>query len=129
MILVDSAVWVAHLRAHDSELARVIDADAVYTHPYVVGELSLGSFRQLGIVVKSLQDLPRVTVAADAEVLQFLSRHALFGRGIGYVDVCLLAAASITPNTWLWTHDKKLAAIATDLGLAASPPFPARTLG
>ena len=129
MILVDTSVWVGHLRAHDHELERLIDADAVCAHPYVIGEMALGQLRQREIVLKALKALPQVTVAADAEVFRFLSRHALFGRGIGYVDVCLLAAASVTPNTWLWTNDKKLGAVASDLGLAVSPPFPTQTLG
>ena len=129
MILVDTSVWVGHLRAHDAALARLLDADGVYTHPYIVGEIALGQLRQREIVLKSLQALPQVTVAADAEVFRFIERHALFGRGIGYVDVCLVAAASLTPNTWLWTNDKKLGAVASDLGLAATPPFLPQSLG
>ena len=129
MILVDTSVWVGHLRAHDHELARLIDANAVYAHSYIIGEIALGQRRQREIVLRSLQALPKATVASDAEVFGFLSIHALFGRGVGYVDVCLLAAASVTPNTWLWTRDKKLGAVASELGLAASPPFSMRMLG
>ncbi len=129
MILVDTSVWVGHLRAHDHELAQLIDAGAVYTHPYVIGEIALGQLRQRVIVLKSLQALPRVTAATDAEVSRFIERRALFGRGIGYVDVCLLAAVSLTAHAWLWTNDRKLAAVASDLGLAAAPPFPPRAFG
>ena len=129
MILVDTSVWVGHLRAHDYELARLIDANAVCTHPYVVGEIALGQLRQRGIVMKSRHALPQVMVAAEREVMTFVENHALFGRGIGYVDVCLLAATRVTANTWLWTNDKKLRAVASDLGLATSPPFPPRALG
>jgi hypothetical protein len=91
--------------------------------------LSWAEFDSAGLCWKSLQALPRVTVAADSEVSRFIERHALSGRGIGYVDVCLLAAASVTANAFLWTNDRKLGAVASDLGLAASPPFPAQTLG
>ncbi len=129
MILIDTSVWVGHLRAHDRELARLIEADAVSTHPYIVGEIALGTLRQRATVLNALQALPQVIVAAEPEVSAFIERYALFGRGVGYVDVCLLAAASVTPNTWLWTSDKKLAAVASDLGLAAAPPFAARSLG
>jgi len=129
VILVDTSVWIGHLRSHDDELARLIDANAVCTHPYVVGEIALGQIRQRGIVLRSLQALPEVTVATEREVLTFINNHALFGRGVGYVDASLLAATRITPHTWLWTRDKKLGAVAMGLGVAASPPFPAATLG
>ena len=129
MILVDTSVWVGHLRVHDGELARLLGAAAVYTHPHVIGEIALGQLKQRAIVLKALQALPRALVATDHEVLRFVERNALFGRGIGFVDVCLLAAASLTPNAWLWTNDRKLGAVASDIGLAASPPFPTQTLG
>jgi len=129
VILVDTSVWVGHLRSHDNELAQLIDANALCTHPYVVGEIALGQLRQRGIVLRSLQALPEVILATEREMLTLINNHNLFGRGIGYVDACLLAAACITPNTWLWTSDRKLAAVALGLGLATSPPFPAATLG
>ncbi|MGO9741408.1 MAG: hypothetical protein ACLPN5_07840 [Roseiarcus sp.] len=84
--------------AHDDALARLLDTAAVCKHPYIVGEIGLGSLRQRGIVLRSLSALPRVTAVIDREVLPFVERHALFGRGVGYVDVCLLAATSLTPN-------------------------------
>ncbi len=129
MILVDTSVWIGHLRSHDNELARLIDVNAVYTHPYVVGEIALGQLRQRGIVMRSLRALPEATVATEGEVLTFIESRTLFGRGIGYVDICLLAATRVTANTWLWTNDKKLRAVASDLGLATSPPFSPRALG
>ncbi len=116
-------VWIGRPRAHDDVLARLLDTAAVCMHPYIVGEVGLGSLRQRGIVLRSLSALPHVTVAIDREVLPFVERHALFGRGIGYVDVCLLAATSLTPNARIWTHDMRLHAVATELGLACSPPF------
>jgi predicted nucleic acid-binding protein len=129
VILVDTSVWIGHLRAHDTNLAGLLEVTAVCTHPYVIGEIALAQLRQRAVVLKAFQALPRVQVATQREVLSFVERHELFGRGVGYVDVCLLAAASLTPNVWLWTTDRKLVAAASDLGLAASPPFPTHMVG
>ncbi|MDE3174937.1 MAG: type II toxin-antitoxin system VapC family toxin [Pseudomonadota bacterium] len=129
MILVDTSVWVGHLRAHDAALARLLEVTAVCAHPYIIGEIALGQLRQRKLVLRALESLPRALVATDHEVSRFTERHALYGRGIGYVDVCLLTAASLTANARLWTNDRKLAAVAADLGLAASPPFPPQSLG
>jgi predicted nucleic acid-binding protein len=129
VILVDTSVWINHLRAHDETLARLLSAAAVASHPSVIVEIALGQLRQREIVLKALQALPQVLAATEREVLRFIERRALFGRGIGYVDACLLAAVSVTPNARIWTIDRKLGAVALDLGLATSPPFPAQTLG
>lgn len=90
----------------------------VLTHPFVVGELALGNLRQRDVVMNALSGLPGSSVATDAEVLHFIDRYALFGRGIGYVDVHLLAGVRLTGGTTLWTNDKRLHRIAADLGLA-----------
>lgn len=129
MILADTSVWIGHLRAHDPNLASALEAIAVCAHPYVIGEIALGQLRQRAVVLKALDALPRAQVATEREVLSFVERHALFGRGVGYIDVCLLASVSLTPNAWLWTADKRLGAAASDLGLAASPPFREQMFG
>ncbi len=121
MILVDTSVWVDHLRASDTALATLLDAAAVLAHPFVIGELALGNLRQREIVLNALSDLPRASVATDAEVLHFIDRHALSGRGIGYVDAHLLAAVRLTAAAELWTKDKRLCGIAAQLGLAFTP--------
>jgi predicted nucleic acid-binding protein len=120
VILVDTSVWIDHLRAGNKRLAALLDDGMVLAHPFVVGELALGNLRQREIVLHALSDLPRAGVATDAEVLQFIDRHALFGRGVGYVDVHLLAAARLTPGATLWTNDKRLHAAAVQLSLAMS---------
>lgn len=122
MILVDTSVWVTHLRAGNEGLAELLSAGAVLTHPFVIGELALGGLRQRALIVDALGDLPRASVATDAEVLQFIERHRLFGRGIGYVDVHLLAAVRLTAPAALWTDDKRLHEAAEQLGLAMSAP-------
>ncbi len=122
MILADTSVWVDHLRASDKALVTLLDAGMVLAHPFVIGELALGNLRQREIVLKALADLPHASVATDAEVLHFIERQALFGRGIGYVDAHLLAAVQLTAGTELWTKDKRLHAVAVQLGLAITFP-------
>jgi predicted nucleic acid-binding protein len=119
VILVDTSVWVDHLRTGDKMLADVLEAGQVLAHPFVIGELALGSLRQRDLVLATLQDLPQAGVATDEEVLHFIRRHALFGSGIGYVDAHLLAAVRLTAAAVLWTRDQRLLAVAQQLGLAA----------
>ena len=122
MILADTSVWVDHLRASDRKLIALLNAGMVLAHPFVIGELALGNLRQREIVLNALADLPHASVATDAEVLHFIARHALFGRGIGYVDAHLLAAVQLTAGTELWTNDKRLHGVAIQLGLAIALP-------
>ena len=122
MILVDTSVWVDHLRAGDKALGALLETGMVLAHPFVIGELALGNLRQREAVLSALSDLPRASVATDGEVLHFIDRHRLFGRGIGYVDVHLLAAAQLTAGTKFWTTDTRLHGIAVQMGLAMQPP-------
>jgi predicted nucleic acid-binding protein len=118
VILVDTSIWVDHLRSGNATLAELLEAGRVLTHPFVIGELALGALRQRVAVMTALSDLPSAIVATEAEVLAFIDRHALFGRGIGYVDAHLLAAARLTAGTVLWTKDRKLHRVAEALGMA-----------
>ncbi len=120
MVLVDTSVWVEHLQRGNSELADLLELGQVLSHPFVLGELALGSLQQRATILEALQDLPLACVATTDEVLGFIGTHALHGLGIGYVDVCLLASARLTPGCVLWTLDKRLAAAAARLGVAAS---------
>jgi predicted nucleic acid-binding protein len=126
MILVDTSVWVDHLRASDEGLKILLHGGHVLVHPFVVGELALGHLRQRERIIGTLQDLPQADIATDQEVLQFIGRHALFGFGIGYVDAHLLAAARLA-SAHLWTRDKRLLAAANTLKLSA--PAPPETKG
>lgn len=121
MILVDTSVWVDHLRTADRILAGLLDAGMVLAHPFVIGELALGNLRQREIVLDAMSGLPCASVATDAEVLHFIDCQALFGRGIGYVDVHLLAGVRLTAGAEFWTKDKRLHSIADELGLAFEP--------
>lgn len=119
MILVDTSVWVDHLRVGDKTLAGLLDRGSVLAHACVIGELALGDLRQRDLVLATLQDLPQASVATDREVLHFIGQHALFGLGIGYVDAHLLAAVRLTAGAALWTRDKRLLGVADRLGIAA----------
>lgn len=117
MILVDSSVWVDHLRTGDTALAGLLDETNVLVHPFVVGELACGNLRRRGEVLALLSDLPQAHHASDHEVLYFIERHRLMGLGIGYVDAHLLASVSLTDAARLWTRDKRLSNVAQRLKL------------
>lgn len=118
MILVDTSVWVDHLRVGDAALVVLLDQAKVVTHPFVIGEIACGSLRQRQSVLDLLADLPAAAVADGDEVRGFIERHVLHGKGIGYVDVHLLASVALTDGAQLWTRDKKLQAAAQALGRA-----------
>jgi predicted nucleic acid-binding protein len=121
VILVDTSVWIDHLRAGNKSLTGLLDTGMVLAHPFVLGELALGNLRQRRLILDTLHDLPKAAVASDHEVLHFIDEHGLFGLGIRYVDAHLLAAARLTSGAALWTHDKQLQRAADQLGLAAHP--------
>lgn len=117
MILVDTSVWIDHLRQGDAALASALDAGAVLMHPIVLGEVACGNLRRRGEVLSLMRDLPRAPVATDDEALAFIDSRKLMGRGIGYADVHLLASVALEPGAALWTGDRKLAGVARDIGL------------
>jgi len=121
VILVDTSVWIDHLRAGSAALARLLDHGEVLGHPWVVGELALGHLGQRGEVIRLLASLPQATVATPAEVLILIERHSLYGVGIGYVDAQLLAATKLTPGATLWTSDRPLVAVSSRLGHTFEP--------
>lgn len=120
MILVDTSVWIDHLRASDERLVRLLGEGQVLAHPFVIGELALGNLRNRDAVLGALQDLPQAGVATESEVLGFIGGKGLFGLGIGYIDAHLLAATLLTPGSMLWTRNKRLLAASAQLGIAAN---------
>lgn len=116
MILVDTSVWVDHLRWGLPRLATRLQKGEVLIHPWVMGELACGHLRHRRQVLSLLQGLPAAVVASDEEVLLLIERDQLMGRGIGYVDVHLLASARLS-RCHLWTQDRRLAAVAGEQGL------------
>jgi predicted nucleic acid-binding protein len=116
LILVDTSVWVDHLRRGDARLIALLENASVLVHPLVIGEIACGSLADRHMVLGLLQDLPMTAVAEADELLAFIERHRLYGKGIGYVDVHLLAAVVLTDGARLWTRDKRLRAAADSLG-------------
>lgn len=118
MILVDTSVWIDHLRSGEPGLVMALEGGRVLMHPFVLGELACGNLENREEVLKLLRDLPAAPTATDPEVLGLIERRALMGRGIGYIDVHLLASAALSDVGRLWTRDRRLAATATELELA-----------
>jgi predicted nucleic acid-binding protein len=118
VILVDTSVWVEHLRSGNATLASELEAGRVLAHPFVIGEVACGTLRNRREMLELLGRLPSAPMATHAEALDFLERRALMGRGVGFVDVHLLASAALAAPARLWPRDRRLAAIAIDLGLA-----------
>lgn len=121
MILVDTSIWIDHLKAGNATLATLLDRGLVLAHPWVIGELALGNLSRRGEVVGLLTSLPQTTVATTDEVLMLVERQKLHGNGIGYVDAQLLAATQLTPEAQLWTKDRRLAGAASRMGCAVDP--------
>jgi len=118
VILVDTSVWVDHLRKGVPGLAAALEQGSVLMHPFVLGELACGNLKNRREVLRLLGDLPGAPVAMDPEVLDFIERRALMGRGMGYIDAHLLASVAMVGTPQLWTRDKRLAAVAAELKLA-----------
>jgi predicted nucleic acid-binding protein len=117
MILVDTSVWVDHLRGTDAQLAELLTRGAVGMHPMIVGELACGNLRNRTELLGLWRNLPHIVPATDHEALDFLEQNRLMGKGIGWIDIHLLAAVALHGDASLWTRDKRLAGLAAALGL------------
>jgi len=117
VILIDTSVWVDHLRETDDDLVELLQAGEVACHPFVVGELACGDIQNRDEFLTLLSALPVLAKVEDAEVLDFIDRHRLMGEGLGLIDVHLLASCMLA-DVPLWTRDKNLAGAATQLGVA-----------
>lgn len=120
MILVDTSIWIDHLRSGSPALAALLQNEAVCTHDFVIGELACGNLHNRAEVLGLLQSLPPLSAATEDETLFFIEQQNLMGRGIGYIDAHLLAAAVIR-NIPIWTKDKRLMAIAEEKAWAYAP--------
>lgn len=118
MILVDTSVWVDHLRRRDAELAALLDRGQVLMHPFVIGEIACGSLSDREPILELLHQLPMAAVAEPDEALGFIELRKLHGKGIGYVDVHLLASTALSAGSTLWTRDKRLREAAEALACA-----------
>jgi predicted nucleic acid-binding protein len=120
VILVDTSVWIDHLRQRETRLRGLLEEAEVLVHPLVEGELACGNLAARQKVLALIRDLPRSLVAEHADVMALLEARRLFARGLGYVDLSLLASTMITPDARLLTHDRRLAMVAAELGIAAA---------
>lgn len=121
MILVDTPVWIDHLRRGNAVLAGLLENNAVLAHPWVTGELALGNLTNRAEILALLRGLPQATLAEHDEVLLLIEQQALSGAGVGYVDAQLLAASRLTADAKLWTTEKRLGSIGARLGLEYQP--------
>jgi hypothetical protein len=107
MVLVDTSVWVFHLRQGSEELQKLLYEGEVVCHPFIVGELACGNLKNRHEILTYLQSLPMTILAEDEEVLKFIENNQLMGKGLGYIDVHLIASAVLT-SVLVWTLDKSL---------------------
>ena len=120
MTLVDTSVWIEHLRRGNRVLASHLEEGRVLCHPFVIGELACGSLRRRSEILSLLAALPQSDLADHSEVMTLIETNRLMGRGIGWVDVHLLCSARLT-GVRLWTLDRRLAEVAGAIGVAAHP--------
>jgi predicted nucleic acid-binding protein len=120
MILADTSVWIDHLRSGIATLGVLLESQRVWMHPFVLGEIACGNVAQRHRILAELSQLPAAPQARDAEVLEMIEFRGLAGRGIGYIDCHLLASSILSGGTRLWTRDRRLAAVAEELGVMYS---------
>jgi len=120
MVLVDSSVWIAHLREGNSAMADLLMKELVLMHPFIRGELACGNLKDRITLLSDLSTLPQAHRASDAEVMHLIDARKLWGRGLGWIDAHLLAAALVS-RCRFWTLDKRLRTAAADLELSFEP--------
>jgi predicted nucleic acid-binding protein len=121
MILVDTSVWIDHFRRSEAHLVVLLESEEVLEHPFVTGEIACGTLRKRRLILDYLGALPQATVVTEEEARALIENRSLSGRGIGYLDVHLLASTAIHEEARLWTLDERLAQVAGRLGLQYQP--------
>jgi predicted nucleic acid-binding protein len=116
MVLVDTSVWVSHLRVGNVGLEKLLSGGEVVCHPFIIGELACGNLKNRREILAHLQSLPMTILAEDEEVLEFIENNQLMGKGLGYIDVHLIASAVLT-DVPLWTLDKTLDKLTKKIGI------------
>ena len=116
MVLVDTSVWVSHLRHGNEDLQKLLHDGEVVCHPFIVGELACGNLKNRDEILTYLQSLPMTILAEDEEVLEFIENNQLTGKGLGYIDIHLIASAVLT-DVPFWTLDKPLDKFTKKIGI------------
>jgi len=119
VVLVDTSVWIGHFRQNEPALAALLNDGAVFMHPAVLGELACGNLKNRKVVLDALSKLPAAVTASDKAALHLIGDQKLWGRGIGWIDMHLLASALLSECA-LWTLDKELSRAGVDVGLKRS---------
>ncbi len=119
MVLVDTSVWIDHFRRTNRTLTSLLESDAVVIHPFVLGELACGNLSNRKEIIALLHALPCIAKVEDDELLLFIERHRLMGRGIGFIDVHILASCCID-SCLVWTRDKRLQVVAKEMNIEFS---------
>lgn len=117
MVLVDTSVWVSHLREKNPKLEGLLNDGDVVSHPFIIGELACGNLKNRTEILTLLQALPMATQAEHEDVARFIENYQLMGKGLGYIDMHLLASALLS-EVLIWTLDKKLEEVSTELGVS-----------
>lgn len=107
MILVDFSVWTQHFKKDSKDLRHALENEEILIHPLILGELALGDFRNREEILELLSSLPLVVLASDEEVFTLIEKFKLFGKGLGWIDVHLMAS-SLLSGCYLWSYDKAL---------------------
>lgn len=115
-VLVDTSIWVDHLRRSQQGLSALLEDGLVVCHPFIVGELACGNLSNRSEILHLLKALPSLKPVSTEEVLYFIEANQIMGRGLGYVDAHLLASAQLG-DARIWTNDKRLREVGKDLGL------------
>lgn len=118
MILADTSVWIDHLIVENLHLVSLLQRRQILIHPMVIGELACGNMRDRADVMRLLRGLPRTLVATHSEVLFLIESHRFKGRGIGFIDAHLLTSTVMASSAQLWTNDRRLRTLASELGVA-----------
>ncbi len=116
MILVDTSVWISHLRRHNQRLDDLLGIELIFCHPLVIGEIACGNIRDRSLVLSLFEELPQPLMATHEEVLGFIEQHRLMGLGLSFIDAHLLASCQMAGLS-IWTQDKPLQRVAQHLGL------------
>lgn len=117
MILVDTSIWIDHLRAAEPRLINLLTEDGIGSHHLVIQELALGSIKQRAVVLDLLSNLHQFPTVAHHELLHLVERRRLWGRGLSAIDASLLGSVTLVDGAQFWTRDKRLKAICTEVGV------------
>jgi len=118
MILPDTAIWIDHIHGKNDQLAALLRGDQVLMHPFVLGEIALGSMKHYDSILESLLTLKQAPIVSDEEVRFMIKRHKIMGTGVGYTDAHILASVTVVDGASIWTRDKRLSAVALRMGVA-----------